>query len=173
MESSAEDLERIKRTPNRDIGNPITERCQGEALCMDYLQATFELGFIERAIDLSPLLDGYLQGQAAVQMALENGPFRQLLDIQDSAAVQTAVPAFISGYRPGDAWDCVGDSRALPWSYLWKARTRSLLSDDVQQIPGDHRGELEITDTLRAYPAAGRAELVRPGILDFTHPSND
>ncbi len=236
MTSSVEDLARISRTPNRGIGNPITVRCQGESLCMDYLQATFELSFIEQEIDLAgarimeigagygrtchmimsnhdiasycivdlkntlklsraylretldddrfkkieflsvdglvggalkserfhlcinvhsmtemspdtvrayldlinetcsafyvknPVgkyidqsLDGYLQGQEAVQMALENGPLRQLVDIHDSQAVQAAVPAFIDGYRPGDAWDCVGDSRALPWSYLWQA----------------------------------------------------
>ncbi|MFF5496709.1 putative sugar O-methyltransferase [Streptomyces aquilus] len=236
MLSSAEELERIRRTPNREIGSPITVRCQGETLCLDYLQATFEVGFIESAIDLNgarvmeigagygrtchmimsnhdisgycivdlpntlelsraylrealdedryklidfvpvdslgsgavrserfdlcinihsmtemspdtvsayldlidetcsafyvknpvgkyidPSLDGYLQGQEAVQMALENGPLRQLLDIHDSEAVQGAVPAFIAGYRPGEDWDCVGDSRALPWSYLWQA----------------------------------------------------
>ncbi|MDQ0585635.1 putative sugar O-methyltransferase [Streptomyces rishiriensis] len=236
MELSPAELARIRRTPNREIGDPTTVRCGGETLCMDYLQATYEVGFIEREIDLSgarileigagygrtchmimsnhdisgycivdlkntlrlskaylrqvldeprfklidfievdslqddslrserfdlcinihsmtemspetvrayldlinetcsafyvknPVgkyidksLDGYLQGQEAVEMALENGPLRQLLDIHDSQAVQAAVPAFIEGYRPGDAWDCVGDSRALPWSYLWQA----------------------------------------------------
>ncbi|GAA1403777.1 hypothetical protein GCM10009639_49100 [Kitasatospora putterlickiae] len=236
---SPEERERIRRTPNREIGDPITVRCEGESLCLDYLQATFEVGFIERGMDLSgarileigagygrtchmimsnhdisgyrivdlkntlelskaylrraldeaqfkliefipvdsldrdalkserfdlcinihsmtemspdtvraylelidetcsafyvknPVgkyidqsLDGYLQGQEAVQMALENGPLRQLVDIHDSQAVQAAVPAFIDGYRPGDAWECVGDSRALPWSYLWQALYR-------------------------------------------------
>ncbi|MFJ9412531.1 putative sugar O-methyltransferase [Streptomyces sp. NPDC101227] len=235
MALSPEELARIRQTPNRDVGDPITVQCEGETLCMDYLQATFEVGFIEREINLSgakileigagygrtchmvmsnhdvsgycivdlkntlqlsraylrqvlddsrfklidfievnsleddslrsehfdlcinihsmtemspetvrayldlinetcsafyvknPVgkyidksLDGYLQGQEAVQMALENGPLRQLLDIHDSQAVQAAVPAFIDGYRPGDAWDCVGDSRAIPWSYLWQ-----------------------------------------------------
>ncbi|MFB7507863.1 putative sugar O-methyltransferase [Streptomyces broussonetiae] len=239
MHLSPEEWARIKRTPNREIGDPITVRCEGESLCMDYLQATFELGFIEGGIDMSgarvleigagygrtchmimsnhdisgysivdlkntlelskaylrrtlddarfkliefipvdsleggalkserfelcinihsmtemspdtvsaylglidetcsafyvknPVgkyidqsLDGYLQGQEAVQMALENGPLRQLVDIHDSQAVQAAVPAFINGYRPGDAWDCVSDSRALPWSYLWQALYR-------------------------------------------------
>jgi putative sugar O-methyltransferase len=234
MELSPEEWARIKRTPNREIGNPIMVRCEGEPLCMDYLQATLELGFIEREIDLSgarvmeigagygrtchmimsnhdvsgycivdlkntlqlsraylrqvldaarfetidfiqvddldalksehfdlcinihsmtemspdtvsaylhlidetcsafyvknPVgkyidknMDGYQAGDEAVQMALENGPLRQLVDIHDSQAVRAAVPGFVDGYRPGDGWGCVGDGRALPWSYLWQA----------------------------------------------------
>ncbi|MET7765564.1 putative sugar O-methyltransferase [Streptomyces sp. NPDC005393] len=236
MALTPQELARISRTPNREVGGPTTVRCQGETLCLDYLQATFEVGFIESEIDLdgarvleigagygrtchmimsnhdlsgycivdlkntlelsraylrevldeprfklidfievesltgtslrserfdlcinihsmtemapktvrsyldlidatcsafyvkNPVgkyidksLDGYLQGEEAVQMALENGPLRQLLDIHDSEAVQAAVPAFVDGYRPGSAWTCVGDGRALPWSYLWQA----------------------------------------------------
>jgi putative sugar O-methyltransferase len=236
MALTPQELARISRTPNREVGGPTTVRCQGETLCLDYLQATFEVGFIESGIDLdgarvleigagygrtchmimsnhelsgycvvdlkntlelsraylrevldeprfklidfievesltdtslrserfdlcinihsmtemapetvrsyldlidatcsafyvkNPVgkyidksLDGYLQGEEAVQMALENGPLRQLLDIHDSEAVQAAVPAFVDGYRPGPAWTCVGDGRALPWSYLWQA----------------------------------------------------
>ncbi|WP_242886327.1 putative sugar O-methyltransferase [Actinomadura litoris] len=234
MGLSPEDWARIRRTPNRELGDPTTVRCEGEPLCMDYLQATFEVGFIEREIDLAgarimeigagygrtchmlmsnhdvaayrvvdlrntlrlsraylrkvldderfekiefvevdeldgrwperfdlclnihsmtemrpetvsaylalidetcsafyvknPVgkyidksMDGYVAGEEAVRMALENGPLRQLLDIHDSEAVRAAVPGFIDGYRPGADWECVADGRALPWSYLWEA----------------------------------------------------
>lgn len=239
MQLGPQEWERIRRTPNREIGNPITVRCEGESISLDDLQATYELGFIEREISLggariveigagygrtchmimsnheisrycivdlkntlelsnaylrralddahfklidfipveslelgtlkseqfdlcinihsmtemrpetvsaylglidetcsafyvkNPVgkyidqtLDGYVQGEEVVQMALENGPLRHLVDIHDSQAVQAAVPAFIDGYRPGEAWECVGDSRALPWSYLWQALYR-------------------------------------------------
>ncbi|WP_305788011.1 putative sugar O-methyltransferase [Symbioplanes lichenis] len=247
MDLSPEDWARIKRTPHREIGDPISVRCEGETLCMDYVQATFELGFIEARMDLhgarvmeigagygrsahmimsnhdiadycivdltntlelssaylrrtldrdrygrirfipvesldeaalrterfdlclnihsmtemrpetvnayldlidrtcshfyvkNPVgkyidksLDGYLQGQEAVEMALENGPLRQLLDIHDSEAVQAAVPAFIEGYRPNDGWECLGDGRAVPWSYLWQALYRNPLADRAE-----------------------------------------
>jgi putative sugar O-methyltransferase len=234
MELSPQEWARIKRTANREIGNPIMVWCEGEPLCMDYLQASLELGFIEREIDLSgasileigagygrtchmimsnhdvsrycivdlkntlqlsraylrqvldatrfemidfievdeldalkserfdlcinihsmtemrpetvraylhlidetcsafyvknpvgkyidKTMDGYRAGGEAVQMALENGPLRQLVDIHDSQAVRAAVPGFIDGYRPGDHWSCASDGRALPWSYLWQA----------------------------------------------------
>ncbi|MBO3741349.1 putative sugar O-methyltransferase [Actinoplanes flavus] len=235
MELSADDWARIRRTPNREVGNPITVRCQGEPLCLDYVQAAFEVGLIDREIDLtgarvmeigagygrtchmilsnydlagyrivdlrntlqvsraylrevldearfdkiefvavdevddlfpsdrfdlcinvhsmtemSPdtvraylelidesctafyvknpvgkyvdeTLDGYHQGREAVEMALENGPLRQLVDIHDSEAVRAAAPAFIDGYRPADDWECVSDGPAVPWSYFWNA----------------------------------------------------
>lgn len=48
----AEDWARLRRVENRDVGDPLTVRVDGERVCMDYLQAVLELGFIERQVDL-------------------------------------------------------------------------------------------------------------------------
>ncbi|MET7468279.1 putative sugar O-methyltransferase [Micromonospora sp. NPDC005686] len=52
MELGDEDRERIARTPNRALGDPISVRCRGEHLSLDDLQSTFELGAIERDVSL-------------------------------------------------------------------------------------------------------------------------
>jgi putative sugar O-methyltransferase len=66
-------------------------------------------------------LDGHVEGEEAVRLALETGPLREVLDIYDSQAVEAAVPAFLSAYRPGDGWTCVANGRGLPWSHFWQA----------------------------------------------------
>ncbi|MFJ2263439.1 putative sugar O-methyltransferase [Streptomyces sp. NPDC087844] len=233
-----EDWERIQKVPNREVGNPVTVRVDGKSVCMDYLQASLEIGFIEKEVELrgarvmeigagyartchamlsnydldeycivdlkntmmlsrrylrevlddeqfakvrfvevgdigaelessrfdlcinvhsftemtpatvdaylalidekcsaffvkNPVgkyidksMDGYLEGDEAVQMALENGPLRKVLDIHDSEAVEAAVPEFISAYRPADGWTCAADGRGVPWSYFWQALYR-------------------------------------------------
>ncbi|MEU8250460.1 putative sugar O-methyltransferase [Nonomuraea sp. NPDC048916] len=52
MELTDEDWARIKKIGNREVGGPITVRVHGEPVCMDYLQASLELGFIEQHVDL-------------------------------------------------------------------------------------------------------------------------
>nr|ARD70891.1 N-methyltransferase [Micromonospora echinospora] len=47
------DWERLRRTTHRDVGNPIAVRVGGESICLDYLQATLELRFIEQSVDLA------------------------------------------------------------------------------------------------------------------------
>ncbi|MBF6063294.1 putative sugar O-methyltransferase [Nocardia terpenica] len=42
----------LRRIPNRDVGDPITVRVSGEAVCLDYLQAVLELEFIGDHLDL-------------------------------------------------------------------------------------------------------------------------
>ncbi|GAA0358073.1 putative sugar O-methyltransferase [Actinoallomurus spadix] len=66
-------------------------------------------------------LDGHAQGDEAVRMAMETGPLRQVVDIDDSRAVEAAVPAFLAAYRPGDRWTCVADGWAVPWTFFWQA----------------------------------------------------
>ncbi|GAA2098430.1 hypothetical protein GCM10009801_69530 [Streptomyces albiaxialis] len=233
---SPEEWARIEKVRNREVGNPLSVRIDGRPVCLDYLQASQELGFIEKAVELrgarvleigagygrvchamlsnydlagycivdlrntlalsrrylrevlddeqfakvrfvpvdedveaalessrfdlcvnvhsftemapetvsaylrlidrsctgffvkNPVgkyidksMDGYGKGNEAVQMALENGPLRQLLDIHDTEAVKAAVPAFLSAYRPGEEWTCAREGRGLPWSYFWQA----------------------------------------------------
>ena len=43
---------RLRRIANRDVGDPISVGVDGERVCMDYLQAVFELGFISREVAL-------------------------------------------------------------------------------------------------------------------------
>jgi putative sugar O-methyltransferase len=47
------DWERLRRIRDRDVGGPIAVRFGGETVCMDYLQAVLELGFISREVDLT------------------------------------------------------------------------------------------------------------------------
>lgn len=70
---------------------------------------------------LDKKLDGHFKGDEAVQMALQTGPLRKVLDIFDSEALEAAVPDFIEAYRPGPDWQCAADARAIPWSYFWQA----------------------------------------------------
>jgi putative sugar O-methyltransferase len=235
-ELGPDDWARLKRIKNREIGDPLTVRWNGEAVCLDYLMAAIELGFIEKQVDLhggnileigagygrtchailsdkdissywildlkntlqlsrkylrevlddeqfakvhfvqvedvekifeadrfdlcvnihsftemtpetvrayldlidrkcaafyakNPVgkfldkgIDGHFKGNEAVEMALETGPLRQVLDIFDSEAVAAAAArTFVDAYRPGEAWTCAADERARPWSYFWQA----------------------------------------------------
>jgi len=42
------DLERLRRTRNRSFGRPLTVRVAGQDICLDYLQAALETGFLEK-----------------------------------------------------------------------------------------------------------------------------
>ncbi|WP_432840318.1 putative sugar O-methyltransferase [Dactylosporangium sp. CA-092794] len=44
---------KLSRINGRELGDPLTVRHRGEELCMDYLQAVLELGFIERHVELA------------------------------------------------------------------------------------------------------------------------
>jgi putative sugar O-methyltransferase len=52
-ELSEANLVRLRRIRNREVGDPITVRCGGEDLCIDYLQTVYELEFIGGALDLA------------------------------------------------------------------------------------------------------------------------
>ncbi|MGV9772524.1 putative sugar O-methyltransferase [Streptosporangium sp. NPDC003464] len=43
---------RLRRIHNREVGNPIAVRYDGETVCMDYLQAVFEVEFLAGHLDL-------------------------------------------------------------------------------------------------------------------------
>jgi putative sugar O-methyltransferase len=43
---------RLRRIANRDVGDPLSVRLNGEPVCLDYLQAVLELEFIERGLPL-------------------------------------------------------------------------------------------------------------------------
>jgi len=230
-----EDWARLRRIRNREVGDPFSVTVEGESVCLDYLQAVLELGFIEKEIGLAgaqvleigagygrtchalnsnhdlasyhiidlpntlrlcgsylratlddeqfakitfitvdevesalgphrfdlaininsftempsetvlnylalidrrcsafyvknPVgkyidksLDGHTQGEEVVRMAMETGPLRQVVDIDDSRAVRAAVPGFLAAYRPGEAWTHTADSWAVPWTFFWQA----------------------------------------------------
>ncbi|WP_051043211.1 putative sugar O-methyltransferase [Nocardiopsis xinjiangensis] len=52
MRMSEEEWRRLRRVRNRDVGAPISARVHGQDVCVDYLQAVFELGFISRNVTL-------------------------------------------------------------------------------------------------------------------------
>lgn len=232
-----ENWERIHRIKNRHVGNPFTVRYDGEEICLDYLQAVYELDFIVRNLSLDGMrvmeigagygrtchaimsnhgvdtysildlpncldlsrkyletvldessfarirfisvedfdaagefesnlcinidsfaemdaaivhyylnyidkqsdylyvknpvgkyldesLDNHFEGNEVVQMALSTGLLRDVIDIHDSQAVAAQANKFKEAYRPGDAWQCLADSWAMPWSYYWQALYR-------------------------------------------------
>jgi putative sugar O-methyltransferase len=45
--------DRMRNIRNRDVGNPICVRYDGELVCLDYLQAVFELEFISRHVSMA------------------------------------------------------------------------------------------------------------------------
>ena len=229
-----ENWERITKIPNRHVGNPITVRYNGEDVCLDYLQAVYELEFIQSSVDLDGLrileigagygrtchaimsnhavesytiidlenclhlsrrylkevlskeeyakvnfvlakhsdligdlqfdlcinidsfaemdadvvrfyldhvrdhvgylyvknpvgkyldksLDCHSQGEEVVQMALNAGVLRDIIDVHDNQAVESQVDKFVQAYQPGSNWACIAAAWATPWSYYWQA----------------------------------------------------
>ncbi|KAK1178073.1 putative sugar O-methyltransferase [Streptomyces sp. NBS 14/10] len=47
-----DDWSKIESVRNREVGDPVTVRYEGKSVCLDYLQAALELGFIEKEVDL-------------------------------------------------------------------------------------------------------------------------
>jgi putative sugar O-methyltransferase len=68
---------------------------------------------------LDPFLSTY-QDNKEIEIALNTGILREVIDIHDNQAVKRQVPKFIQAYRPGSGWRCIDDSWALPWSYYWQ-----------------------------------------------------
>jgi len=52
MQLTPENHARLRLIQNREVGSPITVKCAGEILCMDYLQAVYELEFISNVVRL-------------------------------------------------------------------------------------------------------------------------
>jgi putative sugar O-methyltransferase len=48
---TTENRERLRKIKNRDCGNPISVKYDGENICLDYLQAVYELEFMEKHFD--------------------------------------------------------------------------------------------------------------------------
>jgi putative sugar O-methyltransferase len=234
-ELTPEDWVKLRNIRNREVGDPLTVRIDGEPICIDYLQAVMELGFIEKHVDLQGAqvaeigagygrtchavlsnyelsqywiidltntlrlsmkylgevlddaqyskvrfvdvadisqvmratdfglfininsfaemtlqtvrdyldlidtkcaalyvknavgkfmdkkLDGHHKGSEAVQLALQSGPLKNVLDIFDNQAVAAAASDYIAAYMPGESWRCVADGLGYPWSYYWQA----------------------------------------------------
>ncbi|OMI37210.1 putative sugar O-methyltransferase [Streptomyces sparsogenes] len=49
---SDDEWSKIENVRNRDVGDPVAVRYEGRSVCLDYLQAALELGFIEKELDL-------------------------------------------------------------------------------------------------------------------------
>lgn len=48
----AENWQRLRNIAHRDVGDPFSVTYDGETVCLDYIQAVYELGFITRTLDL-------------------------------------------------------------------------------------------------------------------------
>ncbi|HEX6358875.1 putative sugar O-methyltransferase [Actinophytocola sp.] len=66
-------------------------------------------------------LDGHSEGREIVELALNTGKLRDVIDIHDNRAVEAHAPAFVEAYRPGPQWSCLANAWAPPWSYYWQA----------------------------------------------------
>jgi hypothetical protein len=66
-------------------------------------------------------LDNHYQGQKLVNIALNTGVLRDVIDIHDNQAIKKEAPKFIEAYHPGKKWECIANSWARPWSYFWQA----------------------------------------------------
>jgi putative sugar O-methyltransferase len=230
---SNKNQERLKRIKNRHVGNPFSVTYMGEPVCLDYLQAVYELSFVADRIALDDMrileigagygrtchaflsnhdISSYvivdlqnclrlsknyllialgkehfdklsfvsidnldiLKGQTfdlcinidsfaemepgtveyylnminescssfyvknpvgkyadptlsidrkekEVELALETGLLREVLDIHDSDAIEARVPSYVRAYQPGADWRCIADGWAPPWSFYWQA----------------------------------------------------
>ena len=229
-----ENWERLCRITNRNVGNPFTIKYNGEEVCLDYIQAVYELEFMENKLGMDDLtileigagygrtchsimsnhqvgsyyivdlenclklchnylrivldeerfsrlyfirtdkvksienlhvdlcinidsasemdenvvqyyldyvdkhsdyfyvknpvgkysdksLDGHIDGEESVQMALSTGVLRDIIDVDDNKAVEGERRKFLEAYRPSSGWKCIGDGWAIPWSYYWQA----------------------------------------------------
>lgn len=67
-------------------------------------------------------------GNSDVQLALDVGVLREVVDVYDKQAIKRQVPRFVQAYQPGDEWECVANSWAPPWSYYWQALYKKLTS---------------------------------------------
>jgi putative sugar O-methyltransferase len=52
MRLSPENRTRLRRTRNREVGDPYSVRCDGDLVCLDYLQAVHEVEFMSANLDL-------------------------------------------------------------------------------------------------------------------------
>jgi hypothetical protein len=73
---------------------------------------------------LDASLDNHAEGREVVEMALNAGLLRDVIDIHDSEQVEANAARFVSAYQPGNDWTCVADRWAAPWSFYWQALYR-------------------------------------------------
>ena len=61
------------------------------------------------------------EGTKVVNMAMETGILRDIVNIHDNIEVQGQSKKYKKAYRPSDDWECLKDGWARPWSYYWQA----------------------------------------------------
>ena len=66
-------------------------------------------------------LDSHSEGKEVVNMAMETGILRQIIDIHNNREVEKQSHEFVKAYRPSNKWECVGNEWAKPWSFYWQA----------------------------------------------------
>jgi hypothetical protein len=66
-------------------------------------------------------LDDHSQGNQVVELALNQGVLKDVIDIHNNVEVKKQTEKFLKAYSPGKGWECLNNSWAKPWSYYWQA----------------------------------------------------
>lgn len=70
---------------------------------------------------LDKSLDNHSEGEQVVELALNAGLIRDIIDIDDSEAVEAQAGRYLEAYQPGSEWRCIGAAWAVPWSFYRQA----------------------------------------------------
>lgn len=122
--SLTDDIDVVEQAPPFDLCvniHSFTEMTPATVReCLDLIAEKCRAFYVKNPVGkfLDKALDGHFKGNEAVQMALQTGPLRKVIDIFDSEAVAKVVPDYIDAYTPGEGWHCVAEARAIPWSYF-------------------------------------------------------
>ncbi len=66
-------------------------------------------------------LDSQSEGNSVVEMALETGILRDIINIYNNSQVEQQSEKYVKSYCPSRNWYCVSNGWAKPWSFYWQA----------------------------------------------------
>jgi len=66
-------------------------------------------------------LDSHSEGKEVVNMAMETGILKKLINIHDNEEIKEQSLEFVKAYCPSNEWECVGNECAKPWGFYWQA----------------------------------------------------
>jgi len=70
---------------------------------------------------LDKSLDGSTDYDESVEIALNSGILREIIDIFDGEQIDRQTEIFLEAYCPSTAWECVSHGPAPPWSFYHQA----------------------------------------------------
>ena len=66
-------------------------------------------------------LDSHSEGRKVVNMAMETGILKKIINIHDNKEIEEQSHEFVKAYCPSNKWECIGNEWAKPWSFYWQA----------------------------------------------------